>query len=158
MITAVVGPVALVTSTAIMLSGFTAKYSTLSGQFRLLTAEYRRPDTTPDRRRNLVDQLCLFERRMQAMWACSLFLCLALLSFLTTVLSVYLAERHVSMDRLAAGSLGVGLVLVGAAVAAEICEVALARRTAAEELRDALACWDGDDVAPKQSAAGKKGR
>ncbi len=138
MISAVVGPVALVTSTAILLSGFTGKYTSLSSQFRALTAEYRNPGTTPIRKKNLVVQLCLFERRLNAMWACSLCLCLALVAFLTTVLAVYLSERHVALDRLAIVSMGAGLVFVALAVVSEIYEIALAKRSAASELHFVL--------------------
>lgn len=137
-IAAVVGPVALISSTSIMMSGLTAKYSGLAAQMRALTHEYRDTATTPDRRATLKLQLCYFRRRLGAMWFISVCLCLALISFLATVLSVYLSENAVRVGPIAMYSMAFGLVLIGVALTAELYETVLARMTVTEELCDIL--------------------
>ena len=136
-----VGPAALITTTAILLSGYTAKYSSLSDQMRRTTAEFRSAATQAARRSNLKQQLRLFHRRLTALWGASALLSLALLCFVVTVLVVLVSARAARLGMLGVGSLLLGLVLVAGAVGLELYEIGLARLTVAGELADIL----GDD-------------
>ena len=132
----VVAPVGLISTTAILLSGYTGKYSSMSDQMRRLTAEFRIAATTAVRRQSLKRQLDLYHRRITAMWAASVLLSLALLSFVGTVLAVMLSVRATRMGTLGLVPLLIGLALIASAVSLELYEIGLARLTAAGELAD----------------------
>ena len=135
----VVAPVGLISTTAILLSGYTGKYSSMSDQMRRMTAEYRLAGTTPARRQSLKRQLDLYHRRITAMWGASALLSSALLFFVGTVLSVILSVRATHLDVLGLAALLAGLVLVACAISLELYEIGLARLTAAGELADIFA-------------------
>jgi len=132
----VVAPVGLITTTAILLSGYTSKYSSISDQMRGLTEEYRMAATGAPRRENLREQLRLYHRRITAMWAASTLLSLALLSFVATVLVVLFSVRAAHLGPVGVGTLLLGLIFVAAAVGLELYEISLARLTVAGELSD----------------------
>lgn len=132
----VVAPVGLITMTAILLSGYTGKYSSISDQMRRMTAEYRDGGTKPMRRLGLKRQLTLYHRRITAMWAASTLLSLALLLFVATVLAVLFSTRTVQIGPIGVISLITGLIFVASAVGLELYEIGLARLTVAGELED----------------------
>jgi hypothetical protein len=135
----VIAPVGLISTTAILLSGYTSKYSSMSDQMRRLTAEYRASATTLARRQTLKRQLDLYHRRITAMWAASALLSVALLAFVGTVLSVILSAHETRLNALGVVPLLVGLSLVATAIGLELYEIGLARLTAAGELEDIFA-------------------
>ncbi len=132
----VVAPVGLISTTAILLSGYTGKYSSMADQMRRMTAEYRVSGTADSRRESLKRQLNLYHRRITAMWGASALLSSALLFFVATVLTVILSVRATHLDVLGLVTLLVGLVLVACAIGLELYEIGLARLTAAGELAD----------------------
>ena len=131
-----VGPAALITTTAILLSGYTSKYSGIADQMRRLTAEYRAAGTTETRRAGLRRQIPLFHQRINALWGASTLLSLALLAFITTVVAVLLSAHEARIGPVGIGMLLIGLILVAAAVGLELYEIRLARLTTAGELAD----------------------
>jgi hypothetical protein len=134
-----VGPAALITTTAILLSGYTSKYSGISDQLRRMTAEYRNSGTEAARRLSLKGQLRLFHKRINALWAASTLLSLALIAFIVTVLTVLLSVQESRLGPVGVGTLLVGLILVAGAVGLELYEIGLARLTVAGELADIFA-------------------
>lgn len=143
LVSSALAPASLVTTTAILLSGYTGKYTGIAGQLRDLAAEYREPGTVPARKNNLRTQLALFHRRISAMWAASALLSLALLAFVGTVLAALLAAGGQHLGHFGLGPVGIGLMLLGlvlvaSAVALELYEIGLARLTTAGELADIL--------------------
>jgi hypothetical protein len=132
----VVAPVGLISTTAILLSGYTGKYTSMSDQMRRMTAEYRASGTVQARRESLRRQLDLYHRRITAVWGASALLSVALLFFIATVLTVILSVRATHLDVFGLAALLVGLVLVACAVGLELYEIGLARLTAAGELAD----------------------
>lgn len=135
----VVAPVGLISTTAILLSGYTGKYSSMSDQMRRLTAEFRAAATDGTRRDSLKRQLSLYHRRITAAWGASALLSVALLFFVGTVLSVILSVRATHLGVLGLVALMAGLVLVACAVGLELYEIGLARLTTAGELADIFA-------------------
>ena len=129
-----IGPAALITMTAILLSGYTSKYSSISDQMRHLTAEYRAEGTKAERRTSLRYQIPLFHRRINALWGASTLLSLALLAFIVTVAIVLLSVHAARIGPVGVGTLLVGLILVASAVGLELYEIRLARLTTAGEL------------------------
>jgi len=132
----VVAPVGLITTTAILLSGYTSKYSSISDQMRGLATEYRTGASIAARHKNIQEQLRLYHRRITAMWAASTLLSLALLSFVATVLVVLFSTKATHLGPVGVGTLLVGLVFVAAAIGLELYEISLARLTVAGELSD----------------------
>ena len=135
----VIAPVGLISTTAILLSGYTGKYSSMSDQMRRLTAEYRQAATTTARRESLKRQLDLYHRRITAMWGASALLSVGLLSFVGTVLSVILSSHSMRLSVLGIIPLMAGLSLLAVAIGLELYEIGLARLTAAGELADIFA-------------------
>ncbi len=129
-------PVVLITATAILLSGFSAKYGSISDRMRSLTAEHRRPETPQARRGALRVQLRVFRQRVTLMWAASACLSSALLLFVGTVLSVIFSARATQLGLAGAAFLVAGLALIGLAVVLELYELRLARRAVDGELAD----------------------
>ena len=132
----VIAPVGLISTTAILLSGYTGKYSSISDQMRRMTAEFRLPVTSHARRHSLKRQLGLYHRRITLMWGASALLSVALLTFVGTVLSVILSARETRLSVLGILLLLFGLSLVAVAVGLELYEIGLARLTTAGELAD----------------------
>ncbi len=129
-------PVVLITATAILLSGFSAKYGNISDRLRSLTAEHRHADTLQARRLVLRFQIRIFRQRVSMMWAASACLSSALLLFVGTVLSVIFSERAVHLGLAGAAFLVTGLALIGIAITLELYELRLARLAVDGELAD----------------------
>ena len=141
----VVAPVGLISTTAILLSGYTGKYTSMSDQMRRMTAEYRVSATSHVRRDSLKRQLSLYHRRITAMWGASALLSAALLFFVATVLTVIVSVRATHLGIVGLITLMVGLVLVACAIGLELYEIGLARLTAAGELADIFADQEPPD-------------
>lgn len=135
----VVAPVGLISTTAILLSGYTGKYTSMADQMRRMTAEFRVSATSHVRRESLKRQLDLYHRRITAMWGASALLSVALLFFIATVLTVIVSVRATHLGVVGLITLMAGLVLVACAVGLELYEIGLARLTAAGELADIFA-------------------
>ncbi len=136
LVSAVVAPVALITASAILLSGFSSKYASIAAQMRSLTAEFRHDDTPDARRKSVRKQLRLFHQRLAAMWAASMFLSFALLSFLVTVLSLVFLQHSSRLGIIGSASILLGLAFILCAILMELYETGLARLTTAGELAD----------------------
>lgn len=136
LISVAVTPVVLISTTAILLSGYNGKYANMSDRLRDLAAEYRLANTSAERRANLKAQMRIFHKRVSAVWAASALLSMAQLLFLTTVLSVIFDTRHLRLDWWGAVCLILGLALMAGAVLLELYEIRLARLTVAGELSD----------------------
>lgn len=129
-------PVVLITATAILLSGFSAKYGNISDRLRSLTAEHRHADTPQARHLVLRFQIRIFRQRVSMMWAASACLSSALLLFVGTVLSVIFSARATQLGLAGAAFLVAGLTLIGLAVVLELYELRLARLAVDGELAD----------------------
>ena len=136
LIGAAVAPVVLISAAAILLSGYSAKYGSVSERMRDLTGEYRRADTADARKTLIKTQLLLFRRRIVAVWAASALLSFALLLFLGTVFSVIVSTHAARLGWVGVGCLVCGLTLMVAAVSMELYEIRLARLTTDAELSD----------------------
>jgi hypothetical protein len=146
-ISAALAPVVLVSSVAILLSGFSSRYGSVSSQMRDLAREWRAA-ASPDRRDALRRQLALFRPRLRALWLANLLLALALLAFVGTVVAVALGARRERLGLSAAALLGTGLLLVAGAAVLICVELQAARRTADIELEDVLGPEPADAVQP----------
>ena len=138
LISVAVAPVVLITAAAILLSGLTSKYGNIADQMRRLTAEYRSGETSQARRATIARQLSLFARRIEAIWAATTCLCVAILAFVVMVLAVIFAQRATRLGYFGVGTLLIGLIFMAVALVCELVELFLARKTAACELTETL--------------------
>lgn len=138
LISVAVTPVVLITAAAILLSGLTSKYGNIADQMRRLTAEYRSGETSERRRGTIARQLTLFGRRIQAIWAATTCLCVAILSFVLMVLVVIFSQKAARLGVVGVATLVTGLIFMVVALLCELQELFLARKTAAWELRETL--------------------
>lgn len=134
LISVAVTPVALITTTSILLGSFTTKHNNLAVQLRSLSMEVRDEQTNAKRLRSLKRQIRFFLKRITAIWAACVCLYLALIAFVGMVLSVIGVNRFPRLTSVGFGELVVGLIFIGCAVFLELCEMYLARLTVGEEV------------------------
>ncbi len=60
-----VTPVVMVSATAILIGGVSAKHQALADRLRLLMAEFRSPQTSEARKQSVLAQVKLFRRRLK---------------------------------------------------------------------------------------------
>ena len=85
-LTAAVAPIVLVSAAGLLFNGMQTKNLHLSDRIRALTAELRYPALTPDRRRQITDQLPYFVQRIRLSQHALEFLSIAILCFVGTSL------------------------------------------------------------------------
>jgi len=153
-ISAAVTPVVLISALAIFFSALTSKHSHLADQFRQLTAELRKGESSEKRQEALTCQLRIFEHRMDAIWLATGMLSVSLLLFVCTVLVVIWSKLHPQAAVYGVVLLVGGLILMVASVVAECYEIALGRRSMMYELSDLP--WKNQPEKFKQEEEGTK--
>lgn len=136
MITAAVAPVVLVSAAAILLGSINTRYTSLSSQFRMLTAEHRDPGTAEKRRRHISVQISLFYWRINAVWISILFLSLSIVLFIASILVLFVEAQRRSADSIALWLIGIGLVCMALSLVLEVAEIVFGRRTLCAEMAD----------------------
>jgi hypothetical protein len=137
-ISSAVTPAVMISATAILISGVSAKHASMADRLRSLTAEYRHADTTPERRGNIEKQCRLFARRLQLVGLSHRLLYGATTLFLFMVLAIGFSPfTNVSepvLFPLFVG--GIGMLLTSAVM--EIMELHIGNRILSLETADAL--------------------
>src|SRR5579884_2344673 len=137
LISAAVTPVVLISACAALILGINNKHTGISDRMRILAAEYRQADTSPSRRRQILDQIPIFFRRFRLTWYALGALYGAVMLFTATTLQIILTHRRLAtgpMSTLALFDSGVGFMFVAACM--EIVEVILFLASLAIEIRD----------------------
>jgi hypothetical protein len=137
-VTTAVAPVVMISATAILISGISSKHQSLSDRLRQLTAEYRSPQTSKDRRLNLQAQIQLFQRRIRYVSRAHISLFCATACFVSMVLVLAFTQRISTLISWTLPSFLLGVVLLLLAVVYEIMELLLAGRTLCLEITSAL--------------------
>lgn len=131
-ISAAVTPVVLVSASALLVVGVGSKHQNMSDRVRNLAAEWRSPNTGA-RRASIERQLLLLRRRIRFSAFAHRALYISILTFLAmALLLLFDAAAVVAILILFI----IGIALVVAAVACEIVELSLARRTLDDEVAD----------------------
>ncbi|MBC8101185.1 MAG: DUF2721 domain-containing protein [Cytophagales bacterium] len=136
-----VAPAALITTSAILLSGYSSRQSSLSSQMRLLTAELRdHADSAlaAPRSASIRRQLVLFQRRLSLIWSATVALSVAMLLFVVTVIALVFGQQEARLGIVGSVTLVAGLVGVGLSIWLDLYEIVWARQTTALEFADAL--------------------
>ncbi len=139
LITSAVTPVVMLSAAAALILGVNQKHSSLSDRLRTLAADFRRAETSPERRLVIQAQVRLLDRRFRWTSLAHVWLHGSVAAFGLMVLVLTITPRTRFWNHVALGLfvLGDGLVLI--AVLAEILELRLARETLEMEVVDVFA-------------------
>jgi Flp pilus assembly protein TadB len=147
LITSAVAPVVMVSAAGLLFMGVQAKNLHLSDRIRSLTAEYRAlaPTAGSDaRRRQIAQQLHLFERRIRLSQHSLELLSIAIVCFVLTSLLLTAGAWLGGLVGVVAGVFVLGVALLVAALVLEFMEMRVGLRTIAIEIDDALRGSRGD--------------
>jgi len=131
-----VTPVVLVSATAILIGGVNARHVAIADRIRSLTAEFRNPATTSERRAGIQKQLPTFQLRIRlASWAISgLYLASACFVTMALIISATLWREMLAIATVPLFI--VGIVLLLGSIICELWELQAANRTLFEEISD----------------------
>ncbi|MDQ6665499.1 MAG: DUF2721 domain-containing protein [Acidobacteriota bacterium] len=122
-------PVVMISATAILISGVSAKHQSLADRARQLMTEYRLSGTTPERKENIVRQMELFRRRLHHAMLAHLGLYFAVACFIGMIVAISLIPVTESAAQLTLPLFLAGVLLLLGAVIMEVLELLLAGKT-----------------------------
>jgi Protein of unknown function (DUF2721) len=129
----------IIVAGTIFLSFLSSKGAELAGRYRALTSEYRGGGAAEARHGVLQSQIRVYRRRLRLMnWAFWVAI-VGLECFLAAVLAGGINKVYPSLPcvtSIGAFGLFAGMVLIGIALALELCESALSRKEIADEVND----------------------
>jgi len=131
-----VTPVVLVSATAILIGGVNSRHISIADRIRSLTAEYRSPATSPERRAGIERQLPIFKRRIQlATWSIrGLYFASACFVTMALIISATLWRKMLAIATVPLFVLGIVSVLFS--IVCELWELQEANRTLLGEISD----------------------
>jgi len=138
--TSAVAPIVMVSAGGLLFNGVQVKNLHLSDRILSLAAEYRHPETTPERRVMGTAQLGLFDRRIRlSQWALEL-LYIAILCFVASslLLASSLWVGPFVLPAVIGGILVLGVVLLFVALALEFVEMWVGLKTVEMEVGETL--------------------
>jgi hypothetical protein len=137
-LTSAIAPIVLVSAAGLLYNGVQTKNLHLSDRIRALTAELRHPATTPARRRQVLDQLPHFARRIRLSQQSLEMLYLAMVCFVLTslLLAALLWVGLTALPGVIATLFVIGVGLLIAALGLEFVEMWIGLKTIAIETRD----------------------
>lgn len=139
-ITSALAPVVMISAAGLLFMGMQTKNLHLGDRIRTLTTEYRLLPAGPahePRRRQLADQLALFERRLRLSQHALESIYLAIVCFVvTSLLLLGAATSAVLVPRATLAIFVVGVALLLTALSFEFLEMRLGLRTIASETND----------------------
>jgi len=140
-LTSAVAPIVMVSAGGLLFNGVQAKNLHPSDRIRSLAAEYRHPETTPERRVMGTAQLGLFDRRIRlSQWALELPY-MAILCFVagSLLMASSLWVGPSALPAVIAGIFVLGVVLLFVALVLEFVEMWVGLKTVEMEVGETLA-------------------
>ena len=135
-IAAAVTPVVMISANAILIGGISSKHQSMSDRLRALTAEYRHPDTSAERRAAIAPQVRLFDERLRWVTSSHIVLYAATACFILMVIDIAISSSVESWKDISIAMLIAGVTLMFTGIVLELLDLAKARRTVNIELRD----------------------
>ena len=132
-IAAAVTPVVMISANAILIGSISSKHQAMSDRLRILTAEWRSPGASADRRDSIRAQVQLFTLRIAWISRAHFLLYVATACFLAMVLGIALSLPLLSLPLLL-----VGVILMLMAILLELLDLRKARATIELERGDLL--------------------
>jgi hypothetical protein len=133
-----VTPVVMVSATAILISSVNGRYVSVADRVRSLAREYREPDTTPGRRKNIRLQMMVFQRRLRLVSWATRVLYAAVGCFIAVALLITGSVSRQILSGAALVTFLVGLVLTASGIVLQLLELQHANRTINLESADVL--------------------
>lgn len=127
-IASAVTPAVMISASAILVSGVSAKHSNMSDRVRALSAEYRLETTTPARRDSIERQCIIFARRLRFVAASHMLLYGATGAFCVMVLIISLSNLYARSEQALFPLFLAGVSMLLASSVLEIIEVLLGNR------------------------------
>ncbi len=139
-LTAAVGPIVLVSAAGLLFNGIQTKNLHISDRIRGLNAELRSSATTDDRRRQVMAQIPLFDRRIRLSQRALELLYLSILCFVLTslVLAAALWVAPMMLTLIVTPLFAGGVILLAIALVLEFVEMRLGLRTIEIEVDRAM--------------------
>ncbi len=137
-IAAAVSPVVMISANAILTSGINARHSNVADRLRSMLEEYRRADTTIDRRHSIERQLPLFQKRIAHVETANQLLFSATACFVFTVMTISVGFYSTAAQKISLPFFLSGVLLMLGGVLAEVLELRGARATLRIEVADTL--------------------
>ena len=137
-ITAAVTPVVMISANAILIGAINSKHQSMSDRLRALTAEWRHPATSSERRAVITFQLRLFDERLRWVTWSHIVLYVATACFIAMVIAIAVSPALQSVSGASLGLLIAGVALMFVGIVLELLDLAKARTTVGLEIRDTI--------------------
>ena len=137
-IAAAVTPVVMISANAILVSSIGSKHQAMADRLRALTAEWRQPGTTPERRQSIRRQMLIFEQRLTWIARSHILLYVAIACFILVVILIALSTARQTWSAVSLPLLISGVLLTFVAIVLELIDLSKARDTLRIESRDIL--------------------
>jgi uncharacterized protein DUF2721 len=138
LISTAVTPVVMVSATAILISGVTSRYESISNRVRAIASEYRDRATSVERQANIRRQMIVFHRRLHLIsWAARvLYAAVGCFTAIALLISSSVSQRILLGATL--GTFLIGLMLVALGIVLQLLELQQSNRTIDIESADVL--------------------
>ncbi len=124
-----VTPAVMISATAILIGTVSTKHGAMADRLRALMAEYRTPDVTAERRRNIEQQCGLFQRRLKMTTNAHVALYVAAGFFILMVLAIGISSSAATSQLILYPLFLAGTLSLGYGVVQEVRELHFADRT-----------------------------
>lgn len=135
-VAAAVTPVVMISANAILIGAISSKHQSMSDRLRALTAEWRHPDTSAERRDAIARQVRLFDERLRWVTWSHIVLYAATACFILMVIDIAISSSVESWKDISIAMLIAGVTLMFTGIVLELLDLAKARRTVNIELKD----------------------
>jgi hypothetical protein len=138
LITSAITPVVLLSAAASLIISINQKQANVADRLRSLAAEYRQPETVPERCATIRAQVRLLDQRFRRIALAHIWLHIAVAAFGAMIMILTLTRRTPFWDACVLGLFVGGVCLIMAAMVMELMELHLARRTVVLDIEDVL--------------------
>jgi hypothetical protein len=137
-IAAAVTPVVMISANAVLVGGISSKHQAMADRLRALTAEWRRPETAPERRRKITEEVRIFQKRFTWITRSHILLYVATACFILVVIVIALSTTRQAWLDVTLPLLMAGVSLTFIAIIIELIDLAKARDTIRLETQDVV--------------------
>jgi len=148
-ISSAVTPVVMISACASLILTINSKHQNIADRIRAIATEIRGACCTRDRRKQLIDELHVFQRRFTLTYIAHVALNIAVIVFVLSVILIIFTQRRLFES--GAPTLGMfllGTALMFVAMCCELVEISLSTRSMRIEIEDIVALQEKPDSPP----------
>jgi outer membrane murein-binding lipoprotein Lpp len=148
-ISSAVTPVVMISACASLILTINSKHQSISDRIRSIATEVRGASCTAARRKQLIDELNVFQRRFRLTYVAHVALNIAVIVFVLTVILIIFTQRRLFES--GAPTLGMflsGTLLMFVAMCCELLEISLSTRSMQIEIEDIVSQAGKSDPPP----------